>query len=79
MSLLKNKPLTKLLDPFIYGKWSKQPENRYLCCFFLHFGAIWAPLNGPKKVPKNPQVGGGYGPMSKLKNKPLAKLLGPFI
>jgi hypothetical protein len=35
-------------------------------------------LNGPKKVIKGPQVGGTYDPMSKLKNKPLTKLLGPF-
>jgi hypothetical protein len=34
---------------------------------------------GPKKVLKGSQVGGTYGPMSKLKNKPLSELLGPFI
>jgi hypothetical protein len=42
--------------------------------FFFRFGAIWAPLNVPKKVSEGPQVGGTYGLMSELKNKPLTKL-----
>jgi hypothetical protein len=37
---------------------------------FLLFGAIWAPPNVLEKVDKGPQVGGMYGPMSKVKNKP---------
>jgi hypothetical protein len=41
---------------------------------FFHFGAIWAPPYGLKKVSKGPQVGGKYGPRSKLKKKPLTKL-----
>jgi hypothetical protein len=45
---------------------------------FSHFGVIWATPNGPKKVLIGPQVGRTYGPMLKLKNKPLIKLLGPF-
>jgi hypothetical protein len=50
----------------------------FLCCFSF-FGAIWAPPNQPKKVPKGLQVGGMYGRMSKLKNKPLTKALGTFL
>jgi hypothetical protein len=46
---------------------------------FFYLGAVWAPPNGPKKVAKGPQVGGRYGPMSKLKNKPQTKLLGAFF
>jgi hypothetical protein len=46
---------------------------------FFHFGAIWAPSNGPEKVPKGPQIGRRYDLMSKLKNKPVTKLLGPFF
>jgi hypothetical protein len=47
--------------------------------FFYYFGAIWVPQmdpNGPKRVLKGLQVGETYGEMSKLKNKPLTKLLG---
>jgi hypothetical protein len=53
-----------------------------------HFGAIWAPAtgpkkwapsNGPKKLLQGPQVGGKFGPIPKLRNKPLTKLLGPFF
>jgi hypothetical protein len=47
--------------------------------FFSHFGAIWAPPNAPKKVLEGQQVGGMYGTMSELKNKPLTTLLGPFL
>jgi hypothetical protein len=46
--------------------------------FYAFFGHL-GPLNGPKKIHKGPQVGGMYGPMSKLKNKPLTKALGPFF
>jgi hypothetical protein len=45
----------------------------------FYLGAIWAPLYGPKKVPKGMQVGGMHGPMSKLNNKPLTKLSGPLF
>jgi hypothetical protein len=42
--------------------------------FFFHFGAIWAPPNGPKRVPEGPQVGGAYGLMSVIKNQSPTKL-----
>jgi hypothetical protein len=74
MSKLKNKPLTKLLGPFFWVKWSETTRKQVFMLFFLHFGAIWAPPYEPKKVLKGPQVGRTYGPMSKLKNKPLTKL-----
>jgi hypothetical protein len=35
--------------------------------FLIHFGAIWAPPNGPKKVREGPQMTKTYGPMSALK------------
>jgi hypothetical protein len=44
-----------------------------------HFGAIWALKNGPKKVLEGQLVGGTYGLITELKNKPLTKLLGPFV
>jgi hypothetical protein len=47
--------------------------------FFFHFGVIWACSNGPKKVPKGPPMGGMYGPMFRLKNKPLIKLLEEMV
>jgi hypothetical protein len=76
---LKNKPLIKLLGLFFLEKWSETTRNQVFILFFVyHFGAIWAPPNGPKQVPEGPQVGGTYGRITKLKNKPLTKLLGPF-
>jgi hypothetical protein len=43
------------------------------------FLAIWAPQNGPKKVHIGLQVGGMYGPIFKLKNKPVTKSVGPLF
>jgi hypothetical protein len=54
------------------------PQTSFYAVFSI-LGAIWVPQNGPKKVLKGLQVGWTYGPMSKLKNKPLTKLLGPFF
>ena len=71
MSNYKIKPLTKSLGPFFQKKWSKTTRKQFLCCFF----AIGAPPNGPREVPKGPQVGGMYGPMSKNENKPQPKPL----
>jgi hypothetical protein len=48
-----------------------------LYAVFSHFGATWAPPKGPEKVLEDSQVGGTYGPMSKLNDKPLTQLLGP--
>jgi hypothetical protein len=33
------------------------------------FWGIWAPVNGPKKVNKGPQVGGMHGQIFWLENK----------
>jgi hypothetical protein len=71
MYTIKNKPLTKSLGPFFKEKWSKTSAKQVFYPVFYHFGAIWAPPNGPKKERKGPQVGGMYDPMSKHKNKPL--------
>jgi hypothetical protein len=46
---------------------------------FLNLGLFWAPPNGPQKMLKGLQVDKMYGSMSKLANKPLTKLLGPFF
>jgi hypothetical protein len=54
-------------------------KTGFYAVFFLHYGAIWAPSNGPKLVPKGLQVSGMYGPMSELKNKLLTKFLGLFV
>jgi hypothetical protein len=49
---------------------------------FMMFLVILGPFRHPqmdlKKVDKGLQMGGMYGPMSKLRNKPLTKSLGPF-
>jgi hypothetical protein len=73
-SKLNNKPLTKLLGTFFRRNCLKQPENSFYADFFFIFGPFWA-----KKVLEGPQVGGTYGSMSELKDKPLTKLLGPFF
>jgi hypothetical protein len=57
MSKLKNKLLTKWLGPLLKAKWSKTSRKQIFMLFFCHFGAIWAPPNGSKKVAKDPQVG----------------------
>jgi hypothetical protein len=78
MCKLKNKPLTKLLGPFFKEKWSETTRKQvFILC--LRFGAILVPLNGFKKVLKGLLVGGTYGSMSKLKNQPRTKLLGPLF
>jgi hypothetical protein len=81
MCKLKNKPLTKFLGLFFKEKRSETTRKQvFMLGFFsLHFGAILVPLNGSKKVPKHLLVGGMYGPLSKLKNKPLTKLLDPLF
>jgi hypothetical protein len=57
----------------------KQPENSFYKAVLGHFQAICTPSNGPKRIQTGPQLGGTYGPMSKLKKKPLTKSLGPFF
>jgi hypothetical protein len=57
MSKFKDKPLTKSSGPFFQVKWSKVIRKQGFMLFFGYFEAIWAPSNGPKKVPKGPQVG----------------------
>jgi hypothetical protein len=57
-------------------------QNNQKIGFLLYlfpFGANWEPLNGPKKVHKDPQVGGMYVPMSWFENKPKTKSLGAFF
>jgi hypothetical protein len=78
MSKLTDKPLTKFSAHSFRRIGPKQPDKQDFMGFFP-FGAIWAPPYEPEKVPKGTQVGGMYGPMSKLNNKPLIKLSGPFF
>jgi hypothetical protein len=47
--------------------------------FFGYFGAIWAPLSGPKKKYTKAGKWTDICPMSKLKKKPHTKSLGPFL
>jgi hypothetical protein len=54
-------------------------QKTVLYAVFCHFGAIWAPSNGPKKVCKGLQMIMICGAMSKNKIKPLTKSLGPFF
>jgi hypothetical protein len=72
LSKLKIQPLTKSLGPFYKVKWSITTRKLVLYSIVSHFGAKWAPPNGPK-------VGKMYGSMSKLKNKLITKSLGPFF
>ena len=81
----------KFMTQFVLA-WKKAPnqinrpilveemiQNNQKIVFSVLFWGIWAPLNGPKKVLKGLQVGVMYGPMSKLKKKPLNKSIGPFL
>jgi hypothetical protein len=52
---------------FVPGRNRKSKSARF---------AIWAPPNEPKKINKGLQVGRMYGPISKLKKKPITKSLG---
>jgi hypothetical protein len=79
MSKLKNKPLMKLSGSYFKDKWAETTRNQVFMLFFFHVGANLAPPNGHKKVLKGLHVGTTYGPMCKLKNEPLTKLLGLFF
>jgi hypothetical protein len=46
--------------------------------FFLFWNYLGTP-NGPQNVLKGPQVGGTYGPMFKLKNKPPNQIIRPIL
>jgi hypothetical protein len=67
-----------MIRPILLGEIVRNNQKTGFHAVFL-FVAIWAPPYGPKKVPKGPQVGETFGVMSKLKNKPLTKLLGLFF
>jgi hypothetical protein len=66
MSKLNNKPLIKLSLGEIVRNNQK---TGFYAVFSFILGPFW-PLNGPKKVFKGMQVGGTYGLMSELKDKP---------
>jgi hypothetical protein len=74
---LESKPLTKSLGPFFKEKCSKTTKKHVFYSIFGYTGSIWAPPHGPKKVDEGIQVSRMYNPMSKLRNKPLTKTLGP--
>jgi hypothetical protein len=76
---LKIRPPTKSLGPFFQDKGSKTTRKSFVYAVLGQFGAIRAPPHGQKKVVKGPQVGGMYGSMLKLKNKPLTRSSGPFF
>jgi hypothetical protein len=58
---------------------SETTRKQVLCwAFYFHFRALWAPQNGTKEVLEGQQVGGTYGPMSELKNKPPYKIIRVF-
>jgi hypothetical protein len=63
----------------LLGEMVQSNQKTVFYAVFAFLGAIWAPPNRPKKVPKGLQVGEMYGPMSKLENKLLTKSSGPFF
>jgi hypothetical protein len=69
MSMLKNKPLTKLLGQFFWEKLSETTKEQVFMLFL--FWGIWAPPNGSKKVPKGLRLSKMFGPRAKLKKNPL--------
>jgi hypothetical protein len=55
MSKLKIKAPNQNIRPIILGEMVQNNQKTvYFLVFFLSFGAIWAPLNRPKKVDKGP-------------------------
>jgi hypothetical protein len=73
LSELKNKPLTKLLGPFLL---EETIQNNQKTSFVYCFWPFWGYLGTPKWTQKGTQrlqVAEMYGPMSKLKNKPHTK------
>jgi hypothetical protein len=73
LSELKNKPHTKSLGPFLLGGTI---QNNQKTGFLYRFCPFWGHLGIPKWTQKGAQrlqVAGMYGPMSKLKIKPLTK------
>jgi hypothetical protein len=67
MSGLEKRPPNQIVRPIFLGE---MVQNNQKIVYFMLFLAIWAPPNGPKKVHKGPQVGGMYGTMSELENRP---------
>ena len=53
-------------------------QNSHKMGVYAVLGHLGTP-NWSQKVHNGPQVGGMYVPMSKLKNKPLNKSIGPFL
>jgi hypothetical protein len=78
LSQLKNKPLTKLLGMFSSEKLSQKKQKTCFCCFFPFWGYLGTP-KWTEKGTQRPHMVRMYGPMSTLENKPLTKLVGPFI
>jgi hypothetical protein len=75
VSKLKHNP-NKILRPILLGEVVQKNQK---IVFFILFLAICGPQNGPKMLHKGSQMGKMYGPMFKLKNKPLTKSLGPLF
>jgi len=66
----------QIIRPILLGEMVENNQKFFVLMLFL---AIWALSNGPKKVLRGLQVGGMYGPISELENRPLTKSLGPFF
>jgi hypothetical protein len=74
MSKLKNKAPNHIIRPLLLRELARNNHK----IFFMLFLAIWALQNGPKMMPEGLQVDQMYSLISKLKNKPLTKTLGPL-
>jgi hypothetical protein len=70
MSLLKNKPLTKLSDPFIKGKWSQKNRKQFFMRFFYILGPFGHPQMDPKRYLKAQKWAGGMAQCLSLKISP---------
>jgi hypothetical protein len=68
----------KIFGPFRFVKaWSETTRKQLLMLFFFSFLGYLGSSKWMQNGTQVPQVGGTYGQMSKLKNKPLTKLVGP--
>jgi hypothetical protein len=78
MSAQKKAP-NQIIKPILLGKIVQNNQKTSFRAVFSILGPFGHPHRDPKREPKGPQVGETFGLMSKLKDKPLTKLLGLFF
>jgi|TARA_B110001454_G_scaffold175630_1_gene167435 hypothetical protein len=68
-----------IIRPILLGEIVQNNKRTGFYAVFYFILGPFGHLKCPKKVLKGLHVARTYGPISKLENNPLNKLLGPFI